>query len=560
VEGGMAGMMVRSNPEFGSCMSNRIFSRFCAFVLLVLAILSTAVSAQEQGRQGAFVQGTVTKAASGEPLRGAVVELESRDAGGVSYRTLSDASGKFSITSVNPGNYELSARHNGYATQSYAANGSAGMSIRAGQQVKDILFRLPEPAAISGKVTDENGEALADAQIQAMTRRKVRGASRLAPVATAKSDDRGEFRIAGLYPGTYVVKVTAEDPASLDVAGKYVDQVAFPGYVPTFYPNSPEIQQAIPIELKWGQEVPISVSVAAVATFDVSGRVMGNSGGVPSVMLKPAHSFGSLQTYEATIGTGGRFTFQHVVPGDYVLSALTRSTGAPYSARMPIQVGAADVSGITLNMEPPSKLSGRVVFESALKPPINMALQLVPSDDDEIGAFIAQVGADGSFSIPNVPPGPYTVSMTALPDEYYVKSVTLGRDDVTHGIQLTREAASQPLQVTLSPAGGRIEGAVTDVNNKSVGGAQVALLAEAGNAPADSGLDYTVTDQQGRFVLHGVRPGSYRILAWQSSTPNAPADTQSAQQMIDSGKPLKVDPNGVYEISVTALPRTDMGQ
>jgi protocatechuate 3,4-dioxygenase beta subunit len=547
----------------GSRMAIRRSSSLIGCALLFALLLATAAApatAQEQPRKGAVVQGTVTKAANGEPLRNAVVELESRDDGGVNYRTISDANGKFSLTNIAAGNYELSARRNGYATQTYAVNGGPALVLQAGQQLRDVLFRLPEPAAISGRVTDENGEALADAEVQAMTRRKVRGASKLVPVATAKSDDRGEFRIAGLYPGSYVVKVTPEDPASLDPMGKYVDQVAFPGYVPTYYPNSPEPQQAIPIELKWAQEVPISISVAAVATYNVSGKVAGNAAGLPSVILKPAHTFGSPQSYEAAIGAGGRFTFNHVVPGDYVLSASTRSTGVPYSARMAVQVGGGDINGITLNLEAPMRLSGRLVVDSAIKFPMHMAIQLVPTDDEEIGAFIAEVKSDGTFSIPNVPVGPYTLSTTALPDEYYIRSITLGRDDVTRGLQLTTESAAQPLQVTLSPSGGRIEGAVTDANNKSIGGAQVAVLEESATASANPDLNYTVTDQHGRFVVHGVRPGSYRILAWQSGTPNAPQDAQSAQQFMDSGHALKVEPNGVYQLSVTTLPRSDSGQ
>jgi protocatechuate 3,4-dioxygenase beta subunit len=73
-----------------------------------------------------------------------------------------DETGRFSFQSLHPGRYSLTADRAGYARQTYGARGSSTsgtpLVLVAGQQLKDILFRLAPAALISGRVLDEEGE------------------------------------------------------------------------------------------------------------------------------------------------------------------------------------------------------------------------------------------------------------------------------------------------------------------------------------------------------------------------------------------------------------------
>jgi hypothetical protein len=66
-------------------------------------------------------------------------------------------------------------------------------------------IRLWRFAAIGGRVTDERGEPLAGVQVTALTRLGSGAGVQLRPFATELTDDRGEYRIAGLPPGEYAV-------------------------------------------------------------------------------------------------------------------------------------------------------------------------------------------------------------------------------------------------------------------------------------------------------------------------------------------------------------------
>ena len=106
---------------------------------------------------------------------------------------LSDGDGRFTLTAP-PGTSIVVASKSGYArTEVTPANGQA------------INIRLRRGAAISGRVVDEFGDPVPAARITAET--SSTSATALTIVATADTDDRGEYRVAGLPVGTFSVAV-----------------------------------------------------------------------------------------------------------------------------------------------------------------------------------------------------------------------------------------------------------------------------------------------------------------------------------------------------------------
>src|SRR5580704_4385642 len=72
------------------------------------------------------------------------------------FTATSDATGKFRIENVDPGEYYFKVKHTGFVEQTYkptGANASEGMlHISSGQELHDIEFRLVPQGALSGKV------------------------------------------------------------------------------------------------------------------------------------------------------------------------------------------------------------------------------------------------------------------------------------------------------------------------------------------------------------------------------------------------------------------------
>src|SRR5262245_3690493 len=120
-----------------------IMLRSTLTVLLVLSSMAGAV-AQAQGPERASIEGFVLKAASGEPLNRAQVVLK-RISGGETKEvppSMTAADGKFSFLNLEAGQYELSAKRNGYAAQIYGqriAGGAAGVvTVSAGQAIRNL--------------------------------------------------------------------------------------------------------------------------------------------------------------------------------------------------------------------------------------------------------------------------------------------------------------------------------------------------------------------------------------------------------------------------------------
>jgi protocatechuate 3,4-dioxygenase beta subunit len=90
------------------------------------------------------------------------------------------------------------------------------LSLRPGERVSDVLFRMTASGVVTGRMTNEDGEPMVSAQVVALQRPSEEeledeGASpsrkwRLQAVGSAQTDDRGQYRLFGLDPGEYYLK------------------------------------------------------------------------------------------------------------------------------------------------------------------------------------------------------------------------------------------------------------------------------------------------------------------------------------------------------------------
>ena len=126
-------------------------------------------------------------------------------------------------------------------------------------------------------------------------------------------------------------------------------------------------------------------------------------------------------------------------------------------------------------------------------------------------SYGALTNGEGKFSITQLPPGEYTVSVDRVGFVAPLNSggtrsarITLGEGD-----------KKEDLKLTLTPTGA-ITGRVLDAAGEPVPGANVG--AEGGS---QNGMS-TTTDDKGQFRLGGLRPGRYRVKATPQSLPLPP--------------------------------------
>ncbi len=494
------------------------------------------------------VEGTILAADTGQPLRKAWVSLRKAEGRGDTPGAPSDASGHFIIKNVEAGRYTLSASHSGYVNQAYGQRGqrSSGtaLTFSPGQQIRDISMRLIRAAAISGHIYDEDGDPVENAQVSALRYGYQEGQRKLLGQGFVMTNDLGEYRLYGLEPGSYIISA-AHNPNQFQFGG-----VGGPAYAPTYYPSATDPADATPVSVRGGDDYPgVDFNLQPVHTVTVSGRVFnvvtGQPGAHTNLFLMPHRRFEaglfSLQMQTYVQDPQGTFKLENVVAGSYYLIGFAEIEGKRYVSRLPLEVGDADITGITLTISPGITLKGRITGLS--KNDVSGVGIYLGARDQQM--FFANTSTnprpDGTFEIPNLSDGSFRVNVWQLPEDACVKDIRLGEQNVLlSGIEVTGGQNPGNLEIVVSPNGGRVDGTVLK-DDKTFSGATVVLIpGEAALRKEDSLVKQTTTDQNGNFTLRGIRPGSYKIFAWEKIEPGAYQDPGFMEQYEDQGKTIEV--------------------
>jgi hypothetical protein len=349
----------------------------------VCALTSTPAAQQPPPPPQGAISGVVVDAITGAPLSGARVSLNRTDnlQSGLP-RIVTDAKGRFVFRNLPAAKtYFLDAARFGFATTRYGWTGPGQSSaireittipVTDGQWVSDIRIPLWRYGSISGRVLDERNEPVVGVAVRAFTSRAISGRQRVVAGPLTTTDDRGNYRLGGIEPGSYIVSVlsvqqtvlstTVEAPvgrpigalaesgvgggrgsfvgtAALDADGRHrlvVSNYATPpapssgsarAYPPVFYPASPTLSGAQAIEINYGDtRTGIDLQIAPVPAVRVSGRIDGAAGATPDLLLRLLPSGSESLGFGAEVATtqlakDGSFTFLNVPAGDYTLLA-----------------------------------------------------------------------------------------------------------------------------------------------------------------------------------------------------------------------------------------------
>src|SRR5262245_45182180 len=139
-------------------------------ILLSLSIVSLMRPTLSQDRPKATLQGVVKLARNGEPFAGARVSLFSGSQPQDFRRTplttkITDSEGAFVFEGLDPGAYLFSVGNEGYARYN-----SAPILLSAGQTRNDVVVRIVQTGAVSGRVSSTSGKLLPEASVQLLRR------------------------------------------------------------------------------------------------------------------------------------------------------------------------------------------------------------------------------------------------------------------------------------------------------------------------------------------------------------------------------------------------------
>src|SRR4029077_14275702 len=196
------------------------------------------------------VSGTVVKLAGSEPLKNARIRLLSQDDRAVSRAVVTDSGGRFDLKGISPGRYRLVVHRDGFVTQTYGQkkvdDPGAILTLRANQELRDLLFRLVPSAVIAGRVSNEDGDPMPWVQVNALREAYFGGKKTLFPETTVTTNDLGEYRLFGLPAGRYFIRAEYKPNERISGRGEFdgADDEEPRGFVPMYYPSSTEPARA----------------------------------------------------------------------------------------------------------------------------------------------------------------------------------------------------------------------------------------------------------------------------------------------------------------------------
>jgi hypothetical protein len=485
------------------------------------------------------IQGTVLSGATGQPLRRAQVLLRpaADSKGGAIYQT-SDDSGGFSFPKVAPGRYVITVQRDGYLSLSAGRIGDYKMppifSVNSGETISSFVFRLTPWGVISGKVKFDDAEPAVNVAIQLYRSYYERGRHTYATAASARTDDRGEYRLHGLEPGSYYVAALyqapphpagAEEQTRKDALGNPLPELS---YAVTFFPEVQKMSDAVPVRIAPGAEVAgIDIFFTRVHTVRVRGRVAngvrGSAVSSPSVALRwndPDNTASVSAPVNVTLDKDQNFEIQGVTAGPYLLMASGVDDGVALTGRAPLNVGDADLANANIVIGPESTWTGKIHFEDDDSPlPQRLTVTLEPRRSTA-SPMEAQVSDSGDFAIPFVPDETYDLFVVNAPEDSYLKSIRVANSErLGQGLAAAPGDAPPALDVVLGARGGQVVGRAVTADPKVVAsGATVVLIPDPPGGRVQA-FQTTHADEYGNFWLRGLPPGKYLLVTWLESPP-----------------------------------------
>ncbi len=531
-------------------------------------------AAQNTDAQFAMLEGVVINAQNSRTIPRASVMLQGLH--GVGSRSVrADGNGHFLFQNVEPGQYRVMAERQGFYSDESRRDYQPMVELAAGQYLKNLPVRLMPTAAVSGEIVDEYNDYLQNVEVTLLVAETRLGKMFLRPATKAVTDDRGQYRIAGLRPGRYYVVAEYQSQAAkyknwLDetVAGSFGPQwggdpakvagvtplapdAAFT-YPSLFYPATGDFKQAEILRLNPGDETSANFIFISAPVVSVTGRVTNGFTGAPAVTASVAAFWSEYMQGDGIPGRitpeNGAFEIRGLAPGSYTLRASFTEDKETYTGEATIEAGPRGAQNVEIAVLPDFTASGHVSM------PGNVPNTLRRAPVEFVGAGLiprvraAAIFPEFKFEAQLRPEKRYYASVRNLPDDYYLKSVAISGHEVpTENVVVSGRRGD--LELVLSPNGAQVAGTLFDGKDQPTRGS-VLLVPDIPDFGPPELLRRASADSKGKFLFRGVPPGTYRVVAFESvELSEEISQPEFPRKVAGRGDSIIVQENGRYVVN-----------
>jgi hypothetical protein len=497
------------------------------------------VNVQRPAQPSSFdcsADGTVVNSVTGEPIARARVIVNS---GGSASSTTTDSSGRWALSNMTCAPGQLQVTRPGFlqnTPNSRAGGAFRSLTLTSGSPVHDLKTELTPQSVAWGKVLDDQGDPIMGAQVTALASRVQDGRSPFQQAGLGTTNDLGDYRIANLAHGKYVLCVHVNHLTVQPEPRTITADTCYPGPIEGGAANA--------MELPAGRETKVDFTLTEVPPVHVRGTITGlpegRGSGINLIKRGINSDFGGNQPGSVR---DGKFDFR-VSPGAYMLTADYFEGGKRLIARVPVDAGSSDIDNVVLHLDIGFTVTGvvRAISQSGQTGPLpQFGINLRPSEPVNGTGQLKWEPDHTSFAINDMVAGSYRLDIFP-PASWYVKSATLAGQDILNS-EVTISQAAGPIEIVLRDDGGSIEGDVVDAAGQPV--AAGILLVRGTTRAANQ-----TSQPSGHFRLQNVAPGDYTIYAWDEPNEVEYAD-QDWMRRYGGGIPVTVAAGQKQQIKLT---------
>lgn len=541
--------------------------------MVLLGIWLTAFAAVAQGppesseveEAPAFVGGMVFDVSSGEPLGKARVGLWMNNSDGrpvYAASVVTDEEGRFSIENVGPGRYRIDITRPRYVTAPSTdrrLTRYGHIQIGEGAVLDDLLFGMTPTSVITGTVVDEDGEPFERIMVEALRLSNERESRGQTTQRSAFTDDRGQYRIFGLDPGKYYVRLNTAILKNRRRAFSEDDELS---YVDLYYPSVQDVNQALPVEAAMNSEiVGVDFRMQKARRFSISGIVIDGRTGRPATGGYGAVLDGDAQGEQVNtpvvlrIDSAGRFRATGLRPGNYRLEAGGgRGRDGQAASFHDMTLSDQNVDGVTMTLEPHFSLEGSLEIEG--DEPVDgfrrSPVSLRPDGPYRFRTTQAVDSGERTIRFEGLTTGLFRLVPSAS-TSFYLKSARYeGRDVLTEPVYIQPDGGR--FSFTLSTNGGLVSGRAL-IGDEPASDAQVVLIPD--DRQRRDRYRFVVTDQNGQYSISSVAPGGYKLFAWEYIRFNSWHRADVVAEVENDGERIDVEEKDVIEMNLELIERED---
>jgi 5-hydroxyisourate hydrolase-like protein (transthyretin family) len=452
----------------------------------------------------ASISGTVTEE-SKAPVAGADVSVLNilNDPDQLVDTVATKSDGQYSVSNLTAGLYEIRVAHPDYASACLT-----NITIKAGQQIRDVDVCLNAGVRLEGKVVDTRQQPVADTRLFAektILRMNLFGGKPVQssyPYSSTMSGSDGHFLLARLSSGANVLRAEKQGFVA-ESQNITIDPQAPPAPMTIVLTPGATIGGKVVME----QNKPIQAAkVWASSHTDLHG-----------------HSHAIEQPRVVMTDSEGRFALNDVRPeGWYELMA--EAAGFTTGVFLDIQPNSTDN---VLVLEHGGSIEGKVTYLDTGNPAMNVQIQLQGSGAKNAQLKRAASDARGLYVFENLPSDTYSLTV--------VSNRLTAAEKQGVKVEPGKPVTGIDFQVY---EGLTINGSVVDaITKKGVAQAKVVARAHVGNRFQTSQNLQTTADDMGYFALKNLPAGIYYLTASAEGYVSVTSFEQQYRVILDQDKP-----------------------